>query len=76
MGLYQKSVIILISSLTLHIGNDSVSEIKVLCYAHTGCIGSQNRAPDSLSMCSSLYKGMPVNDNHFRGKSKYSITGL
>ena len=35
-----------------------MSEIKVLYCAHVGCIGSQNHAPGSLFMCSSLYKGI------------------
>ena len=33
-------------------------EIMVLFCAHTGCTGSQNRAPGILSMGSFLYKGI------------------
>ena len=35
----------------------AVFEMKVLYCAHTGCRGSQNRAPGILSMGSPLYNG-------------------
>ena len=38
-------------------------EIKVLFCAHIGCTGSKNRAPGSLSVCSSLYKGIDILEN-------------
>ena len=38
----------------------AVFEIKVSYCAHSGCIGSQNCAPGSLSMCSSLYKDISM----------------
>ena len=49
---------------TIDSAEQTMFEIKVLYCAQAGCIGSQNHAPASLTMCSSLFKGINMLEKH------------